>query len=878
MILMNISQIWIIILIVNFLNNSVNAQVLNYISTGDMESEGWTAVSGNTDMECSYIAREGVNGSSALKTMTTNMGGAAYYILRCEESFHLNEFEKVTISFRAKASLAEMRLQAWVQEADEFQWMNFGDAFLTTEWKLYSFTAVLRTRTSDKYQVKFRGYNAGNLHIDDVQIGPGEFGDIPQSEIYEVSIYQNDTTKSLNVFRHACPVYSPGYQGMESKDQKPLGLFAGRTINWAKFSVNDPVIVQVKVIDTNKVPVSGNTVRILPSRYGINSTTNGNIITFTITEPAQYSIEIGENGYKNGLILFADPPETDIPMKNNTAYLILDSASVEDVSSIPLNYSGIYFEKGIHDIGVFQIPGNIKNIYFEDGSWVYGSLIMDGKPDVKIFGRGVLSSARLNYRQSHCVEAINGSHRITIEGLVVADPKYFAVRLIGQYNTVNYTKVIGGWVYNCDGIAAYMGSKVSKCFIWANDDAIKVYRDSITWSDIVVWVLENGAVIQTSWGGAVGGSTSKGIKLSRIDVLRAEWDKPGFNCALLNCVGNRYQEPGRSDFLQNWLIEDVVTENPIPVIFNITPDVYSHTHIHGMILRNWDVKMPMNTSFINEIKGEDPADYLKGFVFDSVVFNDKLLTDINFISKGDMENGGWEGEPGTTNQVVNLEAGIGVDGTMGLKSVVTNMGGDEYYMIKCRENFKLSQANEITISFMAKANIIQTRLDPGIMGIENSTWHNFENIILSTDWKRYTCTTSTLPDTSDIYQLKFRAYGLNTVIYLDDVKIGPPDWLTITAMQTRYLEPPVFLPEYINPFTSVQEHETVPKSPMIYPNPVDDILVISGNDTGSVFNIYSLTGNIMISGRGNTINVSVLKEGFYVLVTGRGDKLKFIKK
>ncbi|MEI9917583.1 MAG: hypothetical protein WDO14_02145 [Bacteroidota bacterium] len=56
---------------------------------------------------------------------------------------------------------------------------------------------------------------------------------------------------------------------------------------------------------------------------------------------------------------------------------------------------------------------------------------MSGNSDVRIYGRGVISEYLMNYRTQHVVEAINGSDRITVEGLVVADPKWFGVRLIG---------------------------------------------------------------------------------------------------------------------------------------------------------------------------------------------------------------------------------------------------------------------------------------------------------------------------------------------------------------------------------------------------------------------------------------------------------------
>jgi hypothetical protein len=457
------------------------------------------------------------------------------------------------------------------------------------------------------------------------QAGASDFTGVNLSDDYEVSISNAGATRQLHVFINSCPEYQPGYQNMETKDKNPLSLFSGRSISWSKFSHSYPVTVNVKIINPDLVP-GGKPVKVLPSRFEIETSTNGNTVSFTLSEPGQYSLEIGEDGYKNGLMIFADPPETDIPTINDPSFLVLNEASHENISLIPGSYSGIYFSRGVHDIGIWDVPVHIKNIYFEDGSWVYGALRMDGNPGVRIYGRGVLSSYRLNYRQAHCIEAINGSNEINIEGLVVADPKYFGIRLIGRDNIISYAKVIGGWVYNCDGISAFAGSRVSKCFIWANDDAVKAYRDSLQWSDIVVWQLNNGGIIQMSWGGATGGSTSKGVTIKRLDVLHAEWNVDRFNAGLLNCVGNHYHDPGKSDLIENWLIENVVCETAIPLIWNITPDSYSACHIKGLKMKNWNVKMYMDQGFINRIKGGDPAVFFTGFVFDSVIFNNVLLT------------------------------------------------------------------------------------------------------------------------------------------------------------------------------------------------------------------------------------------------------------
>ncbi len=453
-----------------------------------------------------------------------------------------------------------------------------------------------------------------------------QYPGVPKSEIYEVTVIRGDTMESLVVFQSTCPEYKPGIKDMEEKDQYPLNIFAGRSISWCHFSFSGSVTVEIRVINPIKVPVTGN-VRILPTRYMISPSVQGDVIRFEMTKPGQCSVEIGTHGYKNGLMVFADPPETEIPDQTSPQYTVLDKATALEIAAVPGSCSGIYFKPGVHHMGVYHVPAHIKNIYFEKGSWVYGALIMDGNSDVRIFGRGVLSSAKLNYRESHCIEAIHQSNHIQIEGIVVADPRHFAIRLIGTHNTVNWTKVIGGWVYNCDGIAAYADSQVSNCFIWANDDAIKVYRDNITWTDCVVWQLNNGGIIQMSWGGSVASH----VRLSRIDVLRAEWNKPGFNRALLSCIGNRYQTPGKKGLQEDWLIEDVVTENPVPVIFGVIPDGYSANHIHGLTLKNWNVSMLMNSGFENRIIGNDPEHPIDGLVFKDFTFNGVKLNPLNWL-------------------------------------------------------------------------------------------------------------------------------------------------------------------------------------------------------------------------------------------------------
>lgn len=456
-----------------------------------------------------------------------------------------------------------------------------------------------------------------------------DYSEIPQSDLYEVSIIRESSTEKQIVFKNTCPEFQLGKQNMIAKDEEPLDISAGRSISWTNFSFSGTITVEVKVL--NNIGV-GSSVKILPSRHGVLPEVSGNVIRFTLNNPGQFSVEIGANGYKNGLMIFADPAETDIPDPTAEAYKVFENNSTTTINSIGSSYSGIYFEKGIHNIGVYHVPAHIKNIYLEQGAWVYGALIMDGNPNVKIFGRGVLSAAKLDYRESHSIEAINQSDNIHVEGIVIADKKEFAVRLIGRDNTVKWTKVIGGWVYNTDGIAAFEGATISNCFIWANDDSIKVYRDNITVSDIVVWQLNNGGVIQMGWTAP----NSTNVTIQRIDILRTEHNKGRFNSGVLNYVGNRYKVPGRTGYHKSWLIEDVVTETPVQQVFNISPNTFSTSTLEGLTLRNWNVQMTSDVNFQNRIIGNDPNNYFKGFVFDNVIFNGTKLDESNWINSTGM--------------------------------------------------------------------------------------------------------------------------------------------------------------------------------------------------------------------------------------------------
>jgi hypothetical protein len=475
---------------------------------------------------------------------------------------------------------------------------------------------------------------------------PAGFPDVPQSSIYEVTLIQGTQRVNTPVFQNTCPLYEAGYMNMQPNDSNPLGMFIGRSISWANFSFDQEVIVEVTVLDTEKVPVDAANVRILPARHGVTTAVNGNSISFTLAKPGQYSVEIGVNGYKNGLMIFANPMENESPdPTRDDSYAVMDHATAVSVAAVPVTKTGLYFKAGVHDIGVYPVPAHIKNIYIEGGAWVYGAIHVSGtrnNADVKIFGRGTLSSGHLNYREAYCIgtpqDGSTGADRVIVDGITVADPKYFAIRLVGASNLVSWTKVIGGWVYNCDGIAVFAHSTVRNSFCWANDDNIKIYRDNITIEDLVLWQLNNGGAIQMGWDGA----QANGVTVRRVDLLHAEWNNSATNRGVLSFVGNRYANVNSNCYQKDLLIEDVVTETPVRLIWRISPEqpiagVITPALVDGLTMKNWTLLMDKAQGSNNYIEGVSPDYLMNNILFDNVKLNGVKLTSDNWLTQGNFE-------------------------------------------------------------------------------------------------------------------------------------------------------------------------------------------------------------------------------------------------
>lgn len=435
------------------------------------------------------------------------------------------------------------------------------------------------------------------------------------SDLYKVYV-NGITSEEVVVFKNECNKYYRGMPGERKNDDKPLTKFKGRSIHWGHFAFDGKVEVFVKF----KKDISGEDIKIYPSRFSVGvKKVDNHTISFMLKKQGQYSVEVGKDGYKEGLLIFADPIESDTP-KDLNEWTIVEPVDSDELLTLDDNDAALYFKKGVHNIGVCKVPKQLKKIYIEPGAWVYGSFIMDGKEcsNVKIYGRGVLSGAKLHLRESHMIEAKNGANGITVDGIVISDYSFFAIRLLGNCNNVLWTKIVGGWIYNCDGIAAYANSKIKNCFIWANDDNIKIYRDNIKVEDVVCWQLDNGAIFQLNWSN----SQARNCIVRNVDIIRAEWESDRANNGIISC-----RNAGGKD--ENFIFENINTDTPVTHIFRLSPMGEKEHAINNFVFRNWNIKIDNFKGKSNYIEGTSEKDVITGLLFDDFKVNGIKLNEEN---------------------------------------------------------------------------------------------------------------------------------------------------------------------------------------------------------------------------------------------------------
>jgi hypothetical protein len=143
----------------------------NRIVSGEMDNGGWVAVPNGTDQTVTFGSTIGTGGDWGMLSKTTTMNGQPYYTAVCNDEFHIDHNEMLTVSYWARATAAGKLLTPFVQDVVTGDLKEFPQVSLTTNFTRYASTIMIDKSTSDRYKIKFRGFATAWIYLDKVQVG-----------------------------------------------------------------------------------------------------------------------------------------------------------------------------------------------------------------------------------------------------------------------------------------------------------------------------------------------------------------------------------------------------------------------------------------------------------------------------------------------------------------------------------------------------------------------------------------------------------------------------------------------------------------------------------------------------------------------------------
>ncbi|KAK6172733.1 hypothetical protein SNE40_016335 [Patella caerulea] len=390
---------------------------------------------------------------------------------------------------------------------------------------------------------------------------------VEQSEKFQVRL-QQDNQPSRNSFVY---ISRSNNRMGQDKSVKP-----NRTVSWTSFAFTGTPVKAVVL-----APEDFTRCIIRPKQYGINCQ-KANIKTaiFTILEntkmmSVEFDYDYGsvKSDIVDKLLIFADPPEENVPDANDPNVL--------------------FYGPGVHYLGrQLHINETIRHVYLAPGAYVEGGFRTMTPQPVKITGRGVLSGAKYPFHDPRFLWGIINVDiglNQTVEGITMVDSPQFFYRGQSAYNIVRNVKTVAPWTVNSDGAGIGAYGTIEDSFFQTNDDTFKVYNDGLVVRRCVVWQSQNGAVFQFGWWPS---RKARNISISEIDVIHTDWCTfHGDRCAT---SGNDavFDLAGKTTAFNttNVTISNVRVEGECPRIFNFVMDPMAKGTMTKVYLNNWTIE------------------------------------------------------------------------------------------------------------------------------------------------------------------------------------------------------------------------------------------------------------------------------------------------
>jgi hypothetical protein len=363
---------------------------------------------------------------------------------------------------------------------------------------------------------------------------------------------------------------------------------------FASFAFTEKVTVRVTKM-YGPVPTK---VVVLPSSRQITAKLSNRSATFELTKPGQFSVEF-DNDLRVPMLIFADPPETNVPDRN--------APGVK------------WFDAGVHVLPNGELKlGADETAYLAPGAVVYGRILGQGK-NIRILGRGILSGERIRWASNpdrqklHLCIFERPSHDLVVDGPTFINSPAYNLSIKGLRARVSNVKMIGWW-FNTDGVQAWGDSVVEDCFLMCNDDSLKLYMSGMSVKRCTIWQLENGAPFQISWNMP---NDNSGFTISDCDVIRTEHRWKNQNTAVFCAIH------GGNGKMSNYVFDDIRIENVPFRVWNVTIQTNEFAkgqipgNISGLTFRN--IKIGQATQMPNTFKGLNASSTISGVTFENII-------------------------------------------------------------------------------------------------------------------------------------------------------------------------------------------------------------------------------------------------------------------
>jgi len=372
---------------------------------------------------------------------------------------------------------------------------------------------------------------------------------------------------------------------------------------------------------------SFHSVVVKPASRGVVPTVSDGVITLTLRQPGQYTVEL--DGFHNALHLFTAAPKTYDTESANT----------------------ICYGPGIHDVGLVELEDN-QTVYIDANAVVYGGFHAAHKKNVRILGRGVLDNSRLNRGEGSCI-FFDRCENITVSGPICVDASEWTVKFYAcNHVLVEDVKLVGMWRYNADGVdfCNCHDAELRDSFLRNFDDCVVIKGlkpsddqpvDDIRISRCVVW-CDWGRALEL--GAETVADSFTNISFQDIDVIRTthiamdiqSGDRADISGVVFDNIRIEYDTDGvLAPVYQS--SDDQIYENPNPdyqpwFMYSCIYDcMWSQDKIrgktHDILFRNISVTAPAMPP--SKFDGFDAEHQTSNVRIENLVWNGKPVTSLS---------------------------------------------------------------------------------------------------------------------------------------------------------------------------------------------------------------------------------------------------------